>query len=119
MKKEIILIVGFMLAFSILLVACGNDKKDIQVTNTNDKSNFDKKEEAQMKITETEITPNDKGNYSIIGIVDKDASVYVDSEEMEVSSTGMFATASNYTGQKKFIIQLPRKNMVRLITYKS
>lgn len=27
MKKEIILIVGFMLAFSILLVACGNDKK--------------------------------------------------------------------------------------------
>lgn len=43
MKKEIILIVGFMLAFSILLVACGNDKKDIQVTNTNDKSNFDKR----------------------------------------------------------------------------
>ncbi|EFO5549378.1 hypothetical protein NYH07_002655 [Listeria monocytogenes] len=101
MKKEIILIVGFMLAFSILLVACGNDKKDIQVTNTNDKSNFDKKEEAQMKITETEITPNDKGNYSIIGIVDKDASVYVDSEEMEVSSTGMFATASNYTGSEE------------------
>ncbi|MBC2330745.1 hypothetical protein [Listeria swaminathanii] len=101
MKKGILLITGFMLAFNILLVGCGNNKNDIQVTDTNDKSNFDEKEEAQMKLTETEITPNDKGNYSIIGIVDKDASVYIDSEEMEVSSTGMFATASNYTGSEE------------------
>ncbi|HEL9515080.1 TPA: hypothetical protein U0J40_002730 [Listeria monocytogenes] len=101
MKKGMVLLTGFLLAFSIFLVGCGNEKNDIQVTNTNDKSNFKDKEEAQMKLTETEITPNDKGDFSIMGVVSEGASVYIDTEETEVSSTGMFVASSNYTGSEE------------------
>ncbi|MGJ6587934.1 hypothetical protein ACSDNT_08675 [Listeria monocytogenes] len=101
MKKGMVLLTGFLLAFSIFLVGCGNEKNDIQVTNTNDKSNFKEKEEAQMKLTETEITPNDKGDFSIMGVVDEGASVYIESEEAEVNSSGMFVASSNYTGSEE------------------
>ncbi|EPY2525784.1 hypothetical protein ACXA0J_000296 [Listeria monocytogenes] len=42
MRKGIILLAGFLLAFSIFLVGCGDGESDIQVTDTNDKSNFKK-----------------------------------------------------------------------------
>ncbi|EGP9487302.1 TPA: hypothetical protein ACGRIC_003044, partial [Listeria monocytogenes] len=52
MKKGIVLLTGFLLAFSIILVGCGNEKNDIQVTDTNDKSNF--KESEKEKFTPKE-----------------------------------------------------------------
>lgn len=47
-----VLLTGFLLAFSIILVGCGNEKNDIQVTDTNDKSNF--KESEKEKFTPKE-----------------------------------------------------------------
>ncbi|EJA0843392.1 hypothetical protein MRR70_003049, partial [Listeria monocytogenes] len=49
MKKGMIFLTGLLLAFSIFLEGCGNEKNDIQVTDTNDKSNF--KESKKEKFT--------------------------------------------------------------------
>lgn len=56
MKKGIVLLTGFLLAFSIILVGCGNEKNDIQVTDTNDKSNFKETKKADF-------TPKDFEDY--------------------------------------------------------
>ncbi|MDN8834176.1 hypothetical protein Q0L96_14415, partial [Staphylococcus aureus] len=39
--------------------------------------------------------------FSIMGVVDEGASVYIESEEAEVNSSGMFVASSNYTGSEE------------------
>ncbi|ARM74117.1 lipoprotein, gp32 [Listeria monocytogenes] len=56
MKKGIVLLTVFLLAFSMFLVGCGNEKNNIQVTDTNDKSNFKETKKADF-------TPKDFEDY--------------------------------------------------------
>ncbi|MCM64424.1 hypothetical protein CKA04_13140 [Listeria monocytogenes] len=49
MKKGIVLLTGFLVAFSIFLVGCGNEKSTIKVTDTNDKTNFKESKHKKYK----------------------------------------------------------------------
>ncbi|EAE4924790.1 hypothetical protein [Listeria monocytogenes] len=56
MKKGIVLLAGFILAFSIFLVGCGNEKRDVTATDTNDKANF-------KETKKVDFTPKDFKDY--------------------------------------------------------
>ncbi|EAC2718172.1 TPA_asm: hypothetical protein GZM17_15165 [Listeria monocytogenes] len=56
MKKGMVLLTGFLLAFSIFLVGCGNGKSDIKASDTNDKSNF-------KETKKVDFTPKDFKDY--------------------------------------------------------
>ncbi|HHQ0802357.1 TPA: hypothetical protein ACSKLW_002642 [Listeria innocua] len=56
MKKGIVLLAVFLLAFSIFLVGCGNEKRDVTATDTNDKANFKETKKADF-------TPKDFKDY--------------------------------------------------------
>lgn len=51
-----VLLTGFLLAFSIFLVGCGNGKSDIKASDTNDKSNF-------KETKKVDFTPKDFKDY--------------------------------------------------------
>ncbi|WP_270999019.1 hypothetical protein [Listeria seeligeri] len=56
MKKGMVLLTGFLLAFSIFLVGCGNEKRDVTATDTNDKANF-------KETKKVDFTPKDFKDY--------------------------------------------------------
>ncbi|MEB2462844.1 hypothetical protein Q3V40_06500 [Listeria monocytogenes] len=100
MKKGMVLLAGFLLAFSIFLTGCETTGNDTKKSDTGTSS---KKESAFINISSEIFTSDDNGNVTIVGVTNSNAKIYLAS----LSSTSGETTADK---DGKFTIEAIIKN---------